>query len=397
MIRKNKSNENNHDPVIGIVGGGQLSKMLVEAAHRRNIKTFVQTNSAKDPAGLISDDLILADSHDPLGTKQLAEKCNGIIFENEWIEDKELIGIEKEVSCFFPKLSALSILVNKITQRKLLDSLNIPSPKWITIKDFLNLEDHEKHHWQFPLMAKASRGGYDGKGTKKINSISELENFFEQDLFKDWYLESWVDYDFELSIISSRDKNRVIRTFPLVKTSQKNQICNWVLAPANIDYDVEMFAQNIINSIMTQLDYVGVMAVEFFFGRQGLIVNEVAPRTHNSAHFSIDACNTSQFDQNVCIAADINVPDINLKCNGALMVNLLGLEDNDSFPLKDRLEKLSSLSGSHLHWYEKAEEKGARKMGHITFLFEEGSLREMEEKAIDKVNLVHQIWPFPQS
>ena len=242
-------------------------------------------------------------------------------------------------------------------------------------------------------MAKAAKGGYDGKGTRILKNIDELIAFFQLVDPSDWLIESWVPYDREFALVASRDLQGKIRTFPLVETYQSNQVCDWVIAPANVEHSVEAMAFNISSSILTNLNYVGVMAIEFFYGSEGLQVNEIAPRTHNSAHFSIEACNTSQFDQQICIAAGIPVTSPQMISPGAVMLNLLGLDENVESPLSERLAKIESIKEAHLHWYGKNEEKVGRKLGHVTFLLHENNSRDRITKAKELIREVRSIWP----
>ena len=161
-------------------------------------------------------------------------------------------------------------------------------------------------------MAKSSRWGYDGKGTKVLKSVEDLSQLLRSVDPAQWLLESWVSFEKELAIVVSRDAQGRVRSLPLAETHQFQQVCDWVIAPASVDHAVEMMAYNMAASLLTELNYVGVLAVEFFYGPDGLQVNEVAPRTHNSAHFSIEACSSSQFDQQLCIAAGLPVPETHL-------------------------------------------------------------------------------------
>ena len=136
----------------------------------------------------------------------------------------------------------------------------------------------------------------------------------------EWLIEEWVDYKNEFALVGSRDFDGTIRFFPIVETFQKNNVCDWVFSPAEVNYDLETFAINIFSSIVNELNYVGVMAIEFFYGDTGLLINEIAPRTHNSAHFSIEACSSSQFDQYICISSGIKPPEINMVSQGSLMI-----------------------------------------------------------------------------
>ena len=167
-----------------------------------------------------------------------------------------------------------------------------------------------------------------------------------------------------------------------------------MIAPAAVSQLVEATAYNIAASLLTKLSYVGVMTLEFFYGSEGLFVNEVAPRTHNSGHFSIEACSSSQFDQQLCIAAGLDVPNPDLIADGSLMVNLLGLNPDQADPLEDRLAKLRSIEALHLHWYGKDEIPG-RKLGHVTTLLEGHSADERAERAQLMLQSIREIWPLP--
>ena len=244
------------------------------------------------------------------------------------------------------------------------------------------------------MMAKASRGGYDGKGTVVLRDIDGLAQLLRAVPADDWLLESWVDYELELALVVSRDQRGRIRHFPLVQTHQHQQVCDWVLAPAPVDPSVAALAYNVAASLMTKLGYVGVLALEFFYGPAGLQVNEIAPRTHNSGHFSIEACTSSQFDQQLCIVAGLPVPDLELKSRGALMVNLLGLDPERHPPLDQRLEALEALPGLHLHWYGKSPETPGRKLGHVTLLLEGDTLLKRRDEAESALAAIRRIWPL---
>ena len=389
-------NINNHSKPhsIGIIGGGQLALMLTEAAKLRDIKVCIQTKSLKDPAALKADKVIQADPLQIKGNKNLVKECEKVIFENEWIKIEKLKQLGSD-SFFIPKLESLAPLIDRISQKRFINKLDLPSPKWLTIKDYMSLKPEDIHKWKFPLMAKSFKGGYDGKGNKKILSKEELHSFLKKSSSEDWILEEWVDYKKEFALIGSRDMKGKIRLFPLVETFQTNNVCHWVFSPARTTYDVDIFALNIFSSIVNELDYVGVLGIEFFFGNSGLLINEIAPRTHNSGHFSIEACNSSQFDQQICISTGICPPDIKMNYEGSIMINLLGLKKNHSLDIEERVENLSRIKGAHIHWYGKTKETFGRKMGHITFLLEENNY----EKRLKKANLireeVNKIWPSP--
>ena len=379
--------------MIGVVGGGQLARMLVQAAAERHVPIAVQTPSGQDPASEGATRQVSADPRDVAGTRDLVQGCCGVTFENEWVDIAALRPLERQGVCFSPGLKALSPLVDKLSQRQLLDELAIPAPPWCALTEISPSQPALPKGWRFPVMAKASRGGYDGKGTLALHSIEELAQLLRRVEADDWLLESWVDFERELALVVSRDRQGRVRSFPLVETHQHRQVCDWVLAPAPANQSIEALAYNVAVSLLTKLDYVGVLALEFFFGLDGLQVNEIAPRTHNSGHFSIDACNSSQFDQQLCIVAGLPVPMPELISNGALMVNLLGLEG--AAPLDARLAALRELPNAHLHWYGKTPETPGRKLGHVTVLLPGPDADARAEQSSQALRQVRAIWPNP--
>ncbi len=379
---------------IGVVGGGQLALMLCEAGQNRGIQVAVQSASDQDPAVASAHHQVIGAPTDAAATAVLADQCDGITFENEWIPVEALLKIERNGVSFNPSIKSLKPLVNKLSQRRLLDELSLPSPDWVGL-DEIDLKTLElPEDWTFPVMAKAGHGGYDGKGTRVIRDRRALSDLLDNVVAKDWLLEAWVPYDRELALVVSRDQQGRIRSFPLVETHQCSQVCDWVLAPAPAEQLLEATTYNIAASLLTHLDYVGVMALEFFYGPQGLMVNEVAPRTHNSGHFSIEACNSSQFDQQLFITAGLPVPSTELVAPGAFMVNLLGLAPDAAISLEERLRALQDIPGAHLHWYGKEEMPG-RKVGHVTVLLQQPDANGREREARDVLERIRSLWPNP--
>ena len=379
--------------MIGVVGGGQLAMLLIEAGKKRNVDVVVQTAAKTDPAAKKTNQLVLHDPTNPVGTKLLAEKTRLITFENEWVDISSLLSLENNGVSFVPRLQSIRPLINKITQRELLNSLDIPCPDWFAIPLKKSTEIDLPADWGFPLMAKAAKGGYDGKGTKIIKNLKQLQEFLSVEREGQWMLEKWISFDKELSIVSSRDSKGIVRSLPIVETYQSKQVCDWVLAPADINHVVDLMVRNIAASLLAELQYVGVIAIEFFYGSEGLLVNEIAPRTHNSGHFSIDACSSSQFDQQICITSGINVPMPEMLVNGALMANLLGLQSNYPTSLTQSLDNLRGIPGLNVHWYEKEEEKKGRKLGHVTYLLNNKDAFSRKKEALDVLQTIRSIWP----
>ena len=379
---------------IGVVGGGQLALMLCEAAKSREVDVVVQSASGQDPAMAVAQEQVLGAPTDAAATAELLKRCQHITFENEWIPVDALRALDRDGVVFSPPLASLLPLVNKLSQRQMLNDLAIPSPAWIALEEINTETPSLPAGWTFPVMAKAAHGGYDGKGTCVVTDLKSLQKLLDSVSVEEWLLETWVTYERELALVVSRDQHGRIRSLPLVETHQKNQVCDWVLAPAPSEQLLEATAYNIAASLLTSLDYVGVMALEFFYGPAGLMVNEIAPRTHNSGHFSIEACSSSQFDQQLCITAGLPVPATELVVPGAIMVNLLGLPSEGTESLESRLAALKAIPRSHLHWYGKEEIPG-RKVGHVTVLLEQVDTDARGMEAEQLLKQIREVWPNP--
>lgn len=418
---------------IGIVGGGQLALMLSEAAAELGVAVHLQTPSATDPAAPLAASLVESPLDDVAGTRRLSSLCGAISFENEWIPLEALRPLEDQGVRFVPSLASLEPLLAKRAQRELLDRLHLPSLRWCGLEAVLQPPPLSEpgeliqslptpSFWEagrpyqpadvyeplapakptlppgfvFPLIAKASRGGYDGKGTLRISDQAGLEQLVERVDPVDWILEEEVAFERELAIVACRDGEGSVVCFPLVETHQHAQVCDWVLLPAPVNHGVEALARNIAASLLTALDYEGVLAVELFFGPGGLQVNEIAPRTHNSGHLTIEACRCSQFAQQVRLVAGLpmGIPDPIVA--GALMVNLLGADH----PLAaedeaQRLQALRALPGAHLHWYGKPAHAPGRKLGHLTLLLAGDSPAARRAEMELLLERVRGIWPLP--
>jgi 5-(carboxyamino)imidazole ribonucleotide synthase len=402
-------------PVIGVVGGGQLAWMLAAAARELDLPVLVQTPEADDPATRLATAVVQAPLHDLQATRELAGRCSAVTFENEWLDLDGLAQLAAEGVTFLPSLAALQPLVSKHRQRQLLQRLGIPSPPWMLLADLPSLRPvgppsesiaaaplpHQPsgpaalpQGWSFPLMAKATTGGYDGKGTRLLSCGSDLELLLQEVDPQEWLLEAFVPFELELSQLVCRDRQGRVRCYPLVQTHQHQQVCDWVLSPAAVPHGVQAFARNMAVSLLTAIDYVGVLSIEFFYGPDGLQVNEIAPRTHNSGHVTIEACHTSQFAQQARIVAGLPLGDAELKVPGALMVNLLGF-DHGAAAVDERLRQLSALPGASLHWYGKRESCPGRKLGHVTLLLDAASAEQRQAQASDRLAAVRAIWPLP--
>lgn len=376
---------------IGVVGGGQLAWMLADAANALGISVHVQCPGEGDPAVRSASSVVQAGVRDAAATAELALRSQAITFENEWLDLEALEPLAASGVRFLPSLAALEPLVCKRSQRQLLNRLRLPTPRWCEIPA---RGEPLPDGLAYPLMAKAASGGYDGKGTAVLRSPSDLAALLRRVQPADWILEELVAFEQELAISVARDSSGRVEVWPLAQTHQHRQVCDWVLTPAAAPHAVQAFARNIACSLVTALDYVGVLSIEFFYGRAGLQVNEIAPRTHNSAHVTIEASRTSQFAQQARIVAGWPLASTELIVPGALMVNLLGFEASNSAYLPQR-EALAALPGASLHWYGKQGASLGRKLGHLTLLLEATTPEEREQEALERLAAVRAIWPLP--
>lgn len=410
---------------IGIVGGGQLALMLAQAAPGLGISLHVQTPGAEDPATAAASSVVQAPLDDLDATRLLARRCAAISFENEWLDLPALEALAAEGVRFLPDLASLQPLVNKRRQRELLHRLDLPSPRWSGLEavlrqpatasspehehtgaepeDASSAEPDAEHRplpprlpdWlAFPLMAKAARGGYDGKGTRLLRHQADLEALLMEVDPHDWILEERVDFELELAQLACRDRHGRVQCYPLVQTHQHEHVCDWALAPAPVPHAVQAHARNLAASLLTAIGYVGVCSLELFYGPSGLQVNEIAPRTHNAGHLTIEACHTSQFEQQLRIVAGLPLGSVELRLAGALMVNLLGFQP-DAADYGPQLHQLQALESAVVHWYGKRGAGLGRKLGHITLTLQSPDPAGRLEEAQARLQQVRRIWPLP--
>jgi 5-(carboxyamino)imidazole ribonucleotide synthase len=406
--------------------------MLAAAARELGVALHVQTPAAADPAARLATSVVRAEVGDVAATREMADRCDAISFENEWIPLEGLEPLERDGIRFVPGLDALRPLLCKRSQRQLLQDLHLPCPRWCPLEAVLtplapigqgghgelglSLQGAEQgsvvapppppaepltprlpEGFRFPVMAKASSGGYDGKGTVPLPNQEALEELLQRVDPAGWILEEMVSFDLELALVACRDRVGTVACFPLVRTHQHHQVCDWALFPAPVNHAVEAFARNVAASLLTALDYVGVMGIEFFYGPAGLLVNELAPRTHNSGHYTIEACRCSQFDQQVRIVAGLPMGLTDPVVPGALMVNLLGYETADAAAADyaEQRRALAALPSAHLHWYGKGAATPGRKLGHLTLLLQGRSPQDLAAEAERRLAEVRALWPLP--
>ena len=346
---------------IGIIGGGQLGRMMAIEAKYMGYDVVVLDPTPNCPTAQVSDEQIVASYDDMNAIKQLTEMCDVVTYEFENVDLQAAKYIEDQGK--LPQsANVLKITQNRDKEKELMKSLNIPVSPFTVIerKEEVKRALSERN---FPAVIKTCRGGYDGKGQLKINSMDDLEkveNFVEEKGEK-YIIEEWITHDKEISVVLTRHASGEISFFPIAENIHKNHILDETIAPARISEKVRNEALSAAEKIVNHLQVVGTFAIEMFVKGEEIYVNELAPRPHNSGHYTIEACNVNQFDQHIRAVCNLPLQKVRL-LERAIMVNILGEH------VEPILNKLPTLTEGFLHLYGKAEVKEKRKMGHITFI-----------------------------
>lgn len=360
---------------IGMLGGGQLGRMFCFAAHTLGYRVIVFDNHRDTPAARVADDCIVAEFDDRHALQQFAEQCDLVTLEWENIPAEAVQGIE-EIAPVFPSSRVLAIAQDRQTEKSTLSAAGLPVTPFRCINtrnDALQAGDE----LGFPFVLKTSRCGYDGKGQIRVDQKEAIEPAYLSLGSVPMVAEQWIQYRRELSVIVARNCWNETAVYPLMENHHANHILDLTLFPAEVDAATQQQARSIALGVAEQLQLVGLICVELFETTNGqLLINEIAPRPHNSGHVTIEAARTSQFEQHVRAICGLPLGDPAARCCGA-MVNLLGQHWGNGSP--DVVSTLRQVD-THLHLYGKDEVRHGRKMGHITSLAD--SLQQAREQAI---------------
>lgn len=345
---------------IGIIGGGQLGRMMAIAAKYMGYQVIVLDPTPNCPTAQVSDGQIVAPYDDMEAVAQLTERADVVTYEFENVALEAARYIETQGK--LPQGAyALEVTQNRANEKTLMQELNLPVP---TFKIVHNGEECAAALKEMPLPAviKTCRGGYDGKGQLKI----ETENDFAAAIaFADepgtFIIEEWIPFDKEISIVFTRAQTGEITYFPIAENEHKDHILALTLAPAQVSANVASKVLEAASILADKINIVGTFAIEMFVKGDDIFINEMAPRPHNSGHYTIEACNVSQFAQHIRAICGLPLQKIEQQ-QKALMINVLG-ED-----LERALNALQHLPDASVHLYGKADAKAKRKMGHITFI-----------------------------
>ncbi|MCL2424987.1 MAG: 5-(carboxyamino)imidazole ribonucleotide synthase [Oscillospiraceae bacterium] len=374
---------------IGIVGGGQLGKMMILEAKRLGFYVAVLDPGADCPAHSICDKHIVAAFDDPKGYAELAEYSDVITYEFEHINAKALEDLEKKGHVIYPSVTALKTIQNKNLQNIALEKNQIPIPRFSLVTNTDEIRECGKaENFGYPMMLKATTGGYDGKGNALIKTENDVEDAFKQlgNGAIEVMVEEFVDFEKEISIIACRGINGEKVVYPVAENTHKNSILDVTAVPANISQEISDKAADIANKVMSVFEGVGTFCIELFETKDGEIsVNEVAPRPHNSGHYTIEGCFANQFENHIRAIVGLPFGDTSL-IMPTVMVNLIGESDGPARLLG--LEEAYNDPSVHVHYYGKSESKTDRKMGHYTVVgktIDDTLHRAMELKKVVRV------------
>ena len=354
-----------HNPRVGAIGGGQLARMMGDAAAAAQVEFSVLAEAAGSSAQAFAS--TVGDYNQLSVVERFAETVDVITFDHEHVPLEVLSSLEAASVSVQPPSKALAFAQNKLKMRQRLSALNLPMPVWREIKTADDLTEFIGSVGGVAIL-KTPIGGYDGKGVRVVRSVADAKDWLDNidDFGGSLLAEEKVDFVRELAQLSARNTNAEFAAWPLVETRQVDGVCAVVVAPApNSSSEMLERCEQIARAIAEDLGVTGVLAVEMFEARDGrILINELAMRPHNSGHFSIEGSATSQFEQHLRAVVGLPLGPTNLLAGHAVMVNLLGTGETNTFVEHFALAA-ERHPAVHLHAYGKAARKG-RKMGHVT-------------------------------
>ena len=362
---------------IGVLGGGQLGRMMIQSAIDFNLDIHVIDPDANAPCKDIATTFTKGALTDFESVYNFGKDKDLITIEIENVNTQALSKLVADGKKVYPQPGVIELIQNKLHQKQFYQKHGIPTASFIEVK---SLDEVHQHTDFLPFVNKLATGGYDGRGVQVVRNQADIARVFDAPGF----LEELVDFEKELAVIVGRNENGEIRTFPTVEMAfhpEKNLV-EYLFSPANINDSVEKEAQSLAKDLIQKLDMVGLLAIEMFLTREGkLLVNEIAPRTHNSGHQTIEGNVTSQFEQHLRSILNWPLGETSTVLPSA-MVNVLGEEGFAGEAKYQGMEEVLKTDGVHVHLYGKKLTKPFRKMGHITITDPDaGRLRE-------KVNFV---------
>ncbi|MFC4874071.1 5-(carboxyamino)imidazole ribonucleotide synthase [Negadavirga shengliensis] len=368
---------------LGILGGGQLGRMLIQAAINHNVDIHVLDPDPEAPCKHLSSRFVKGDLKDFDTVYQFGKSCDVISIEIEHVNTDALRLLETEGKKVYPQPHIIELIQDKRKQKQFYRDHGIPTSEFILTE---NRSDVSIHAGFLPAVNKLGREGYDGRGVQLLKKAEDLEKAFDAP----GLLEKFIDFEKELAVIVARNERGELKTFAPVECAfhPEHNLVEFLFSPAEISDFLSQQAQNIAVDVIQKLGMVGLLAVELFVTKEGeVLVNEIAPRPHNSGHHTIEANFTSQFDQH--LRAVLNMPLGNTAVRSpAAMVNLLGEAGYTGEALVEGLDDALAEKGVYVHLYGKKITKPFRKMGHVTILEEDiATLKKRAQKIKDSIKI----------
>ncbi len=367
------------DLKLGILGGGQLGRMLIQQAINYNVTSLVLDPDPDAPCKHIANYFENGSITDYDTVYNFGKKADIITIEIEKVNIEALEQLEKEGKKVFPQSRVIRLIQDKGVQKQFFKENDIPTSAFQIVN---TKEDIENSPIQFPYILKLRKDGYDGKGVMRINSGEDLKNAFDAPCI----IEKLVEFEKEVAVIVARNSNGDMKTFPMVEMefNQEANLVEFLISPSTYGETLQQKAENIAKNIASALNITGILAVEMFVCSDGeLLVNEVAPRPHNSGHQTIEGNYVSQFEQHLRSIYNLPLGDTSSITN-AVMINLLGEKGEEGIARYKNLEKILAIDGVFVHLYGKKYTKPFRKMGHVTIVDID------REKAIEKARFVQE-------
>lgn len=346
---------------IGVLGGGQLGRMMIQSAIDFNFNVHVLDPDVNAPCKDIATSFTAGALTDYDTVYAFGKDKDLITIEIENVNTAALIQLQKEGKKVYPQPQVIELIKNKVKQKKFYLSNFIPTAQFVETE---NKQDVAGKKSFLPFVNKLATEGYDGRGVQVIREEKDLDKAFD----KPGFVEKLIDFEKEISVIVARNESGEIKTFPTVEMvfHPVHNLVEYLFSPATISAEIEEKAQSIARDVIQKLDMVGLLAIEMFVTKEGeVLVNEVAPRTHNSGHQSIEGNTTSQFEQHLRAILNLPLGDTEITLPSA-MVNLLGEEGFTGDAIYEGMNEVLATPGVHVHLYGKKTTKPFRKMGHIT-------------------------------
>jgi 5-(carboxyamino)imidazole ribonucleotide synthase len=346
---------------LGILGGGQLGRMLIQEAVNFNIHISVLDPAVNAPCADLANNFVVGNFNDYQTVLDFGKTVDVLTIEIEHVNIEALEELERLGKKVFPTPQALRTIQDKGLQKQFYKANNIPTAPFHLI---YNAEDALLFKEKGPFMQKLRKGGYDGKGVTPLRTEAEFNAAFNAPSV----LEEFVPFVKELAVIVARNESGEIATFPLVEMefNPEANLVEFIFSPANVSIDIENNAKKIASDIANKLEHVGLLAIELFLTEDGnVLVNEIAPRPHNSGHHTIEACFVSQYGMHLRAILNMPLGSTGLR-TPAVMINLLGEKGFEGKARYENIEEVLHTEGAYIHLYGKEDTKPFRKMGHIT-------------------------------